>query len=390
MTPKERIIKVMNNNKPDRIPWSPLMGYNYINAQNKEIRDLGIIGLWKELNIDIIDRETVSAYGTKSKNVSVKTLVNGKQIYIPEEIETWQAEVPLTMFLLYKYRHPSVKKIEKYFETPLGTLKSGYVNSPSSRTVFQNEYFIKTREDINILKYMYQNLEYIETYKEVENKEKEIGDCGIVAAGVPGTPVIELIEEYMGVEKFLLFLFDYPKQMRSLMDTMLKKDLEAYEVAAKSSAPLLVVWEDTGTGLYSPKIFDEFVATALKAYADIAHKYGKKIYVHSCGLLRDIMDSLIATGADGIMDMTPLPIGNISFLNAREKIGNRVTLTGGVDANVITSEDPSLIKKKVISLIKEMKPYGNFILGSGDSVPANTPMDNLRLIYNLVEEYGYY
>ena len=390
MTPKQRILKVINNQKPDRVPWSPLMGYNYINAQNEQIRQLGIIRLWKKLKIDIVDRETVSAYGTKSKNVKVKTLVNGKQINISEEEKTWQAEVPLTMFLLYKYRDPSVKKIEKYFETPVGTLKSGYVNVPLSKTVFQNEYFIKTKDDIRVLKYMYENLEYIETYQEIKDKEKEIGDDGIVAAGAPGSPAIELIEEYMGLEKFLMFLFDYPDEMKSLMGIMLQKNLEAYKIAAKSDVPLIVVWEDTGTGLYSPKIFNEYIATALAAYTNIAHNCGKKIYVHSCGLLKDILDNLVATGIDGIMDMTPMPIGNIGFLEARERIGNKIVLTGGLDANVMTAKNKDLIEEKLSTLLAQMKPYGNFILGSGDSVPANTPIDNLEFIYDLVNKYGKY
>lgn len=388
MTPKQRVLEILNNRKPDRISWSPLMGYNYINAQDDETRKLGIIDLWKKLKLDIIDRETVSAYGTKSKNVKVKTLVNGQLADIPQEEETWQAEVPLAMFLLCKYRHPSVKKIEKYFETPIGTLKSGYVNVPTSKTVFQNEYFIKNRDDIKILEYMYKNLEYTKTYQDISDKEEEIGDWGIVAAGAPGSPAIELIEEYMGVERFLMFLFDYPSQMKSLMDVMLQKDLEAYEIAAKSPAPLIVVWEDAGTGLYSPRIFDQHIVPALKAYTGIAHKYGKKIYVHSCGLLKDIIESLAATGIDGIMDMTPLPIGNISFAEARERIGERIVLTGGVDANLLTSPDKGYIEEKVRSLLNQMKPYGNFILGSGDSVPANTPMDNLKYIQKLVVDYG--
>ncbi len=389
MTSRERILAILNNKKPDRIPWSPLLGAHFINAQEKEIRNLGIIGLWKELNIDIIDRETANAYSSRSKNVNVKTFINGKQIDIPEEKDNWKAEVS-EIYLMYKYTEFSVKKIEKYFETPIGTLKSAYINTPSSKTVFQNEYYIKKEEDIKNLEFMYKNLEYFSVYDDIRESENKIGEDGIVAAGVRGSPVIELIEEYMGVERFLLFLHDYPEKMKSLMEVMQKKDLEACEIAAKSPCPLLVIWEDTGTGLYSPKIFNEFVAPAIKANAEIAHKYNKKIYIHSCGLLRDIMDSLIKTGIDGIMDMTPGPIGNIGFLETRKKIGTDIVLTGGIDANILNSNDKGLIREKVISTLNDMKPYGNFILGSGDSVPASTPLQNLELIQKIVKEEGCY
>jgi len=58
MTPKQRILKIINNEKPDRIAWSPLMGYNFINAQDENIRNLGIINLWKNLKIGNRSRST--------------------------------------------------------------------------------------------------------------------------------------------------------------------------------------------------------------------------------------------------------------------------------------------------------------------------------------------
>ncbi len=41
-------------------------------------------------------------------------------------------------------------------------------------------------------------------------------------------------------------------------------------------------------------------------------------------------------------------------------------------------------------MLNDMKPYGNFILGSGDSVPASTPLQNLELIQKIVKEEGCY
>ncbi len=294
------------------------------------------------------------------------------------------------MFSLLKYRDTSIKVIDKYFETPIGVLKSSYENIPSSKTVFQREFFIKEKKDLGILEYMYNDLDFLPTYEDIESEAKLIGEDGIVAAGVPGSPVIELIEEYMGVQNFLLFLNDFPKEMESIYNVMLAKNIEAYEIAARSPSPLLVVWEDTGIGLYSPKIFKKYVAKALREYISIAHRFGKKIFIHSCGLLNDIIEDLVKTGADGITDMSPPPTGNIDFLDVRRRVGKDVILTGGIDATAITSFNKEVLEESVINLIKNMKPYGNFILGSGDAVPANTSVKNLILIYELIEKYGYY
>ena len=152
MTSKERILKTLMRKEPDRIPWAPLIEYNFLNAQPEELRSLGIIGLCKKFNIDIIAKNTVSAYSVFSPNVLVRTFINNKEVEVPEEKNNWQAEI-YGVFSLFKYRNPKIKLIEKHFETPVGILKSGYINIPSSKTVFQNQFFIKNIEDIKILKF---------------------------------------------------------------------------------------------------------------------------------------------------------------------------------------------------------------------------------------------
>lgn len=389
MTSKERILKTLQREKPDRIPWAPLIEYNFLNAQPENIRKLDIIGFCKKYKIDIIAKNTSSTYKVYSPNVIVSTYINGKQVDIPEEKDNWQAEI-YNLFLLFKYRDPKIRSIEKHFETPHGVLKSGYVNIPSSKTVFQNEFFIKKIQDIKILKFMYEDIKYIPDYQAIKRDEKLIGDDGIVAAGVPGSPVIELIEEYMGVERFLFFLHDYKNEMEELFDIMLATDLEAYKVAAKSSCPLLIVWEDTGTGLYSPEIFRKYIKSPLRKYSEIAHIDKKVILVHSCGLINSLIEDILETGIDGITDIAPFPTGNVDLLDVRNRVGRDFLLTGGIDPTIIISDDKRLLRESVSELIDRMKPFGNFILGNADAMPANTPLENLEIIYETVEEKGYY
>jgi len=389
MTGRERILKTLARETPDRVPWAPLIEYNFLNAQPDDIRELGVVGFCKKYNIDIIAKNTVGAYEVHSPNVSVKTFINGKEIKVPEEKDNWQAEV-YGVFSLHKYRDPDIKIIEKNFETPIGILKTSYKNLPSSRTVFQDEFFIKKIEDLKILKFMYEDIIYIPKYDDIKKEDDFIGKDGIVAAGVPGSAVIELMEEYIGIENFHYFLNDYKTRIEEIMDCILAKNLEAYDIAAKSTSPLLVVWEDAGTGLYSPRIFRKYIQPALKKYTEIAHYNDKVILLHACGLINSLIEDIIHTGIDGITDMSPYPTGNVDFPDIRKKSGKDLILTGGIDPTVITSKDENILRERVEKLLDDMKPYGNFILGSADAMPANTPVENLEIIYEIIEERGYY
>jgi len=237
---------------------------------------------------------------------------------------------------------------------------------------------------------MYEDITYIPNYDDIEKEDDFIGKDGIVAAGVPGSAVIELMEEYTGISDFHYLLNDYKVQMEEIMDCMFAKNLEAYKIAAKSTSPLLVVWEDAGTGLYSPEIFKKYIQPVLRKYAEIAHENDKTILLHACGLISDLIDDIINTGIDGITDMSSYPTGNVEFLDVRRQAGKDIILTGGIDPTIITSKDENILRENVEKLIGDMKPYGNFILGSADAMPANTPIKNLEIIYEIVEERGYY
>jgi len=62
---------------------------------------------------------------------------------------------------------------------------------------------------------------------------------------------------------------------------------------------------------------------------------------------------------------------------------------GGIPANYYLSE-PDDFKKYVCELILENKDGGNFILSSGDSVPADAKIENIRSIPGLIDKYGKY
>ena len=389
MTSRDKILKTLDRKTPDRVAWSPLIAGYFLLAQKKEIRDMGIIEMCKKFNIDIIAKTTTNAVISTSKNVLTKTFINGKEVNNPGEKYNWQLEAR-DIFEIPKYRKPQIKTITKRFETPVGILTSSYVYNNSAKTIFQKEYFIKKKEDIKILKYMYNDLEYLPTYNDVIEDEQEIGEDGIVAVGVEGSPIIEMIENFIGIQNFLFYLYDHQKDIESLYEVMFVKNIEALSIIARSPAKLIVAWEDTGTGLYSPDIFRKYIAPVLKKYSNIAHKNNKCILVHSCGLLKDIIMDLVETDIDGLTDVSPLPTGNIDLIDIRRKVGKDFILTGGIDPTVITSPEREVIEKNVIKLINDMKPYGNFILGSADSVPADTPIENLELIYRIVKDHGYY
>jgi hypothetical protein len=62
---------------------------------------------------------------------------------------------------------------------------------------------------------------------------------------------------------------------------------------------------------------------------------------------------------------------------------------GGIPATVFT-EDLDSFRSYVGDLIQKNKTGKNFILSSGDSVPADARLDNIKAIPDLIEQFGKY
>ena len=254
--------------------------------------------------------------------------------------------------------------------------------------MFQAEFLIKTIDDYKIFEYIYNDLVYYPNYEEVNYQINLVGDDGLVLVNGPGTPMLELIELFMGLEKFSFHLYDHPKELKSLMEVMFVKNMEAYEITVKSPAEGIMGQEDAGTSLVSPKIFGELAFPVLTKYVAIAHKYRKIFVIHSCGLLDGVIELLGKTGADAIDSLTPPPTGNIEVKEAKCRLGDRVCVIGGLDPTVLRFGSLDEIKVYTKNLLKEVKGGGNFIFSTGDALPADTPMENLKTITETVNQYG--
>jgi uroporphyrinogen-III decarboxylase len=172
------------------------------------------------------------------------------------------------------------------------------------------------------------------------------------------------------------------------MDLMLAKFLDCYNLYTKTEIEAILIPEDASTTIYSPKIFDNYIKPVLKKYCDIIKSFDKIAIIHACGHLKNLTKSLSEAGADCIESISPPPTGNINISEFKKAMPG-VCVMGGIPANVFLLELDKF-KEYVKNLIIENKIGGNFILSSGDSVPSNAKVENIKSISELVNKYGQY
>lgn len=124
----------------------------------------------------------------------------------------------------------------------------------------------------------------------------------------------------------------------------------------------------------SPEDMRKYIFPWHKKIVEVAHRNGLPCVLHSCGYFGDIIDDVIDDmGFDGrhSYEDNIMPVEQ-----AYEKYSDRIVIMGGIDVNMLTVGRPDDIYARARALIEQTKERGNYMLGSGNSIPEYIPPEN--------------
>lgn len=155
------------------------------------------------------------------------------------------------------------------------------------------------------------------------------------------------------MELYLMDMHLYPDELNTLHRII----YEVYEArinnAGKLGADAIFIGEDMGTQtglLFSPEMFRYFFKDLYRKLFDLAHSYGMKVLMHSCGYNWLILDDLIEIGVDCFQFDQPA-LYDMSALAAKFK-KSKVALWSPIDIQkVLPTGDREFIEKQTRLLI---------------------------------------
>ncbi len=231
-----------------------------------------------------------------------------------------------------------------------------------------------------------------EVYQATKKMEEKYGGKVYLAPMIFG--LMEPTWEAFGLENFSRLLAQR-KNIKKVFDNRGNFSLELVKriIEWGETGPIMMA-DDYGykKGLFmSPLNYQKYVFPWLKRICDTAHKGGLKFILHSCGDIYKILDDLIKCGIDAINPIEPTtanPEYDIFKLN--EKYGDKITFVGNVSPQHLSDKDPEFIKSYTKKLIKEIAPGGGFILSSGHSINPAIKLENFLAMYETLDKYGKY
>jgi uroporphyrinogen-III decarboxylase len=373
MTSKERMLRALAREKPDRLPAT--------------------IHQWQQYHLDhyMSRMDALTAFKATGLDASIQYFAAMGQFWIPDaehfivQTPQWRENIEVVD------SSPEHRILHHTISTPDGALT--YKTGANSTTTWILEYLIKRHEDVDLIaKYM--PVAKLDR-KDVAAQYVVLGDAGILRGFVWGDQAgcWQHACCLMDVQQLIMETFDNPDWVHRLMQVLCQKKLQFIEESLRGAKFDLI---ETGGGaasdtVISPKLHREFCLPYDRQIHRAVHDAGLRTTYHTCGGMMHILDLIIENETDASETLSPLGVGgNITEPEkVRKAFAGKVAMIGGMDQfNILTSGTHEQIRKEVHRLFEGFGKDGGYIMSASDHF-FDTPPENLRAMAEAAKECTY-
>lgn len=373
MTPKERMMRALHREKPDRLPCT--------------------IHQWQQFHLDnhMGGVDALTAFEQTGMDAAIQYFEAMGQFWIPNaeryivQTPEWRESIDVVN------DDPQNKVLHHTITTPEGTLT--YKTGGDLKTTWITEYLVKRHDDIQL----------IEKYMPVASLDREnivkaydeIGDRGILRGFVWGDQAgcWQHACCLMEPTDLILETADHPDWVHEFLKILLKKKLRFIKESLRGAKFDLV---ETGGGsssdtLISPKLHREFCLPYDRAIHRALHDIDQICTYHTCGGMIHILDLIVENETDVSETLSPPGMGgNITDPGmVVEAYDGKLGMIGGMDQLAfLTHGTEDSIGAEVRRLFEGFGCNGGYIMAACDHF-FEVPAENLKAYANAARECRY-
>jgi len=389
-TPRARLLKVLNGEKPERLPWFGDLSYwHYFMSirgklDKKYIGAEGLLKLHKDLGPGFY-YPGYYPYTSIYKNCEVTEVE--KNIGISSSFYKGTAYSDT----IYQGNKKGIRKIKdktnndhiREVITPLGSIKERWLYAESSLSWSPSEYFIKSAGDLKILDYWLKSTSFEPEYDQLIVMKDVVGDWGCIVCNLNKSPLMDLIHWYAGIVTAINTMVDNRKEFTDIIKTLEIKAEETTKIALKSPSDFMLIPDNLHSDMVGENLFEEFLKPYYKKYSDSAKKAGKYSSIYMDGGLKGLLKEISEINFSVIEAMTPKPAGDLSLDEFEDYVSSDSVMWGGIPGVLFTSScSDEDFKNFVIKVIKKMTSKPRYVLGIADQIPPDGIIE--RIYKNLL------
>lgn len=390
MNSRERFLKVLNKEIPDRVPitlFTVDQGhfleqiYPGLDPWDLKTQQLKVIELQKQLGLDVFVRLLLCA------NESLHFLFGG--VDVQQQTDTWQVSTE-------EVRESNTVKKCSTITTPQGVLTqemSFHYSRPGTVMMACTKKPIHNLKDLEIaiknepkMPAEWPN----QVKKRIEEVKRALGNDGILGVWSPYGPfnAISLLIDHE--ELYSLFLTDYG-YYEKLMNFAIERNIPYLKAIDLAGIDVHCIGGNVPGGFLGRKIYDEYILPFEKRYMDIVQENGTAGMYHNCGEIMNLVESYKTLGARIIEPFSPPPLGDADLDKVKHLVNGNYIIVGNIDqVNVLQRGTVDKVKKVTEQTLKIGKPDGGFILQSADFLEYGTPLENIEAYVETAKQFAHY
>jgi uroporphyrinogen decarboxylase len=185
----------------------------------------------------------------------------------------------------------------------------------------------------------------------------------------------------LDMKNLLLAVRRQPELVHAVLEKV-TEFLVTYAQAIKAAGANGLIMAEPAAGLVSPKQCDEFSSPYVRKIVSAVQDRDFMVILHNCGNTVKLVPSMLSTGAEG------LHFGNaVKMTDILPQVPSGRLTCGNIEpAGAFKMGSPEEMRRRVQSLLAEMRGYSNFVLSSGCDLPPQTPLANVDAFFAALEE----
>jgi uroporphyrinogen decarboxylase len=218
-----------------------------------------------------------------------------------------------------------------------------------------------------------------------------------IATGISGV-VYEYCWYLRGLEQWFMDMMIDPKLCEALIDKTLKYWMDfstGYMKTVGDIVDVVMVGDDLGSQggpLFDPSIYRSIVKPRQKKLVQHIKSLTKaKIWYHSCGGISEYIPDLIDNGVD-ILNPVQTNATGMDPAKLKKDFGKKIVFWGGgVDSqNILPFQSPEKVRQDVKKNLEIFKPGGGYVFNNIHNIQAGVPPENIVAMYDAAYEFGWY
>ena len=142
---------------------------------------------------------------------------------------------------------------------------------------------------------------------------------------------------------------------------------------------------DSSTGCFLGRVYGAALLNQeLGQLFSLPKKYGKAVFLHSCGKVQELFPELIELGLDVFNPFQPEVMDPYEI---KKQYGKQLCFYGGVSIQrLLPYGTPGQIREEVKHLMEEVGRGGGYIIAPSHEMPGDIPIENLVAFIDAVRE----